>query len=54
MLTTRHATRLTDDQLMDRYTPSIFLPRLPKLRASVLAENRLIEAELRSRGITRS
>lgn len=45
---------LTDQQLMDRHTPSIFLPRLPKLRAAVLADNRRIEAELRSRGITRS
>lgn len=47
-------TRMTDRALMDAYTPSIFIPRLPRLRAAVLADNRRIEAELRSRGITRS
>lgn len=44
----------TDAQLMDAWTPTIFLPRLPRVRAAALAQNRAIEAELRRRGIRRS
>jgi len=50
-------SQLTTEQLIDRYTPSIFLPSArttPQYRASVLAENRRIEAELNSRGIYRT
>jgi hypothetical protein len=45
---------LTDEQLMDAWTPMIFVPSdMPKLRGFVLDRNAAIEAELNRRGIHR-
>lgn len=54
MARTLNLEHLSNEALMDRWTPTIFIPRNPgRLRDEVLRTNAEVERVLATRGITR-